>query len=842
MLDRGSSAASLPAYTSWAIGEENAYAHRKRLHFIIRAAEDFRTARRIPPEEVSVLDVGCGTGIMVTLPLASLGYQVTGIDIDRSSIETVRGINPYSNAMFRQAGAADLLAAGERYDVIIAAEVLEHIADPLTFLRTLRGLLTPRGILILTTPNGYGWFELEQFLWDDLGLGKGVLWWHERWAGFTQRLKAPIKRAIRWRPRPMLPAPPWEYLTSTKNAASPHVQRFRWSHLERVLALAGLGSVRHGKSSLFCGKFTHFYLRNQRWFIALNAAVSEVLPRAMAAGWYLVCQADASQPRLLCLSDSGLMAQAATHAKACFGVPPTELCSFRQLRQRPWHTLRLPFRRFDGAVAFLTDVNAPLYRDFIIAYLFTLRAGWRALQDTQGREVPIRRQEAVRAVARCLGDLVGLPVLYAYGRLTAQRFSRRHRHAWAISKAVRRAVYLRANLWQEASAGGSMAHTTGVLAGLKAAGIGVTYVGTTDFPHATRLGVRVCVVPPRLRWLRNLPDLPFLVYSEIFARRSRDLLAGHAPDFIYQRYSVLNYSGAQLARAFRCPLVLEYNGSEVWIARNWSTPLFFEGLANRIELANLKCADLVLVVSKTLQEEVIARGIPADRVLVNPNAVDPARFHPHIDGGPIRHRLGLGGKLVIGFIGTFGPWHGAEVLAQAVRPVAVRLPEAHVLFIGDGSGMPRVQEIIARDGVQGRVSLVGLIPQDEAPNYLAACDILVSPHVGNKDGSPFFGSPTKLFEYMAMGRGIVASDLDQIGEVLSHGKTAWLVKPGDPDTLAEGMMTLGTDAELRRALGEAAREEVVAKHTWKAHVERLLTKMVELNLLDPGALHPPAAR
>ncbi len=842
MLDRGSSASSLPAYTSWAIGEENAYAHRKRLHFILRAAEDFRTARGIPPEEVSVLDVGCGTGIMITLPLASLGYQVTGIDIDRSSIETVRGINPYANAKFRQAGAADLLAAGERYDVIIAAEVLEHIAAPLTFLRTLRGLLTPRGTLILTTPNGYGWFELEQFLWDDLGLGKGVLWWHERWAGFTQRLKAPIKRAIRWRPRPMLPAPPWEYLTSTNNAASPHVQRFRWSHLERVLALAGLGSVRHGKSSLFCGKFTHFYLRNRRWFIALNAAVSEVLPRAMAAGWYLVCQADASQPRLLCLSDSGLMAQAATNAKACFGVPPTELCSFRQLRQRPWHTLSLPFRRFDGAVAFLTDVNAPLYRDFILAYLWLLRAPYKALRDVQGGQVIVDRRIGLAAALRCARDLLALPFVYGWAEWKARRLSTTRAGRVLGTPENRRVAYLRANLWQESRAGGSVAHTSGVLAGLQASGFEVTYVGTSEFAPVAALGLDCRVVPPAISRLQNLPDLPFVAYSLAFTRQVLALLGDQPPAFIYQRYSVFNNSGAELARRLRRPFVLEYNGSEVWIARNWSTPLFFEGLANRIELANLKCADLVLVVSKVLQEEVIARRIPADRVLVNPNAVDPTRFHPHIDGGPIRHRLGLGEKLVIGFIGTFGPWHGAEVLARAVRPVAVRLPEAHVLFIGDGSGMPGVREILARDGMQDRVSLVGLIPQDEAPNYLAACDILVSPHVGNKDGSPFFGSPTKLFEYMAMGRGIVASDLDQIGEVLSHGKTAWLVKPGDSDALAEGMMRLGTDAELRRALGEAAREEVVAKHTWKAHVERLLTKMVELSLLDPGVLHPPAAR
>jgi glycosyltransferase involved in cell wall biosynthesis len=151
--------------------------------------------------------------------------------------------------------------------------------------------------------------------------------------------------------------------------------------------------------------------------------------------------------------------------------------------------------------------------------------------------------------------------------------------------------------------------------------------------------------------------------------------------------------------------------------------------------------------------------------------------------------------------------------------------------VGDGSTMPKVREIVAGDGVGGRVTFTGLVAQDQAPGYLAACDLLVSPHVGNPDGSRFFGSPTKLFEYMAMGKGIVASDLDQIGTILTHGKTGWLVPPGDVGALAKAIVTLAQDPELRRKLGEAAREEVVRQHTWTAHVERILAKLVESGLL-----------
>jgi glycosyltransferase involved in cell wall biosynthesis len=103
--------------------------------------------------------------------------------------------------------------------------------------------------------------------------------------------------------------------------------------------------------------------------------------------------------------------------------------------------------------------------------------------------------------------------------------------------------------------------------------------------------------------------------------------------------------------------------------------------------------------------------------------------------------------------------------------------------------------------------------------------VLASPHVPNPDGSPFFGSPTKLFEYMAMGKAIVASNLEQIGEVLDHGRTAWLVTPGDVEQLADGIRRLALDPTLRRVLGDAARREVVDQYTWRQHTRRTIGRL-----------------
>ena len=122
------------------------------------------------------------------------------------------------------------------------------------------------------------------------------------------------------------------------------------------------------------------------------------------------------------------------------------------------------------------------------------------------------------------------------------------------------------------------------------------------------------------------------------------------------------------------------------------------------------------------------------------------------------------------------------------------------------------------------VNLMSFLQQDDC-EVLAVCDVFASPHVPNPDGSPFFGSPTKLSEYMAMGRGIVASALDQIAEVLEDGRTAILVPPADAQALARALETLVVDRDLRLRLGAAARRVVLERHTWHAHVGRTLAAL-----------------
>jgi glycosyltransferase involved in cell wall biosynthesis len=148
----------------------------------------------------------------------------------------------------------------------------------------------------------------------------------------------------------------------------------------------------------------------------------------------------------------------------------------------------------------------------------------------------------------------------------------------------------------------------------------------------------------------------------------------------------------------------------------------------------------------------------------------------------------------------------------------------HWLLIGDGPLRHLVDDAVARHGLAERVTLPGLIPHAEMPAYLAACDILVSPHGRQADGGEFFGSPTKLFEYMAAGRAIVASAVGQIAEALVDEHSALLVPPEDPDALGAAIVRLVDDACLRTRLAQAARQAAEAQHTWRQNAERVLAE------------------
>jgi glycosyltransferase involved in cell wall biosynthesis len=460
-----------------------------------------------------------------------------------------------------------------------------------------------------------------------------------------------------------------------------------------------------------------------------------------------------------------------------------------------------------------------------------LSHGQCILEDETGFRRPITIAYIVTLFFRLMGDLAQKRFLL--GRTFSEE--RQYEHDTRFGKRncyldlSHQPIYLRTDLIFGLQSGGSVGHIAGVLNNLGHF-CGKPIFFSTDVIPTIDPSIETHIVSPSGRF-RDFRELPSFYVNDEFIRGVGPHVKNRPIAFVYQRYSVNNYSGLVLARNWNTPFVLEYNGSEVWIHRNWGNPLLYEDMSKRIETLNLHAAEVIVVVSKVMRDELVQRGLSPDKILVNPNGVDPKRYGPFINGDKIRRDHGLDGKIVLGFIGTFGHWHGAEVLANAFGLLLRDYPQyrhrVRLLMIGDGMTMPEVKRRLADWNAAECCMLTGIVPQEQGPSYLAACDILVSPHVPNPDGTPFFGSPTKLFEYMAMGKGIVASDLDQIGEVLTHDETAWLVNAGNEKALAEGLQSLIEDPGRRQRLGMAAREVVQQRHTWLEHTRRIIDKIQE---------------
>jgi len=415
----------------------------------------------------------------------------------------------------------------------------------------------------------------------------------------------------------------------------------------------------------------------------------------------------------------------------------------------------------------------------------------------------------------------------------------------------RRIVSLNGNLWFGVKAGGSLAHTAGVASGFESAGYDVDLIAPFAVPHVPEGVVEHLAQPPKAFAVPT--EVNYFRHDDALFELVSRLTAAESPSFVYQRLSIYSHSGVRLSRSLGVPLVVEYNGSEVWVARNWGKPLRYERLAQQAEEALLRHAHVIVTVSDVLRDELLERGLEEQRVVTYPNCVDTAvfdagRFEP-ADRSALRARYGIPeDALVATFVGTFGRWHGTDVLARTIHALREEEPAwleergLHFLLVGDGLRMPDVEELLG--GTQGRFhTLAGLVPQEETPRFLHASDLVLSPHVPNADGSRFFGSPTKLFEYMAMSLPIVASELDQIGDVLrpslqvsdlpSRGpdhanEVAVLTTPGSERELSDGIRFLVDRPDWRRALGANARRLATERYTWDAHVAAILARLEEV--------------
>ncbi len=502
------------------------------------------------------------------------------------------------------------------------------------------------------------------------------------------------------------------------------------------------------------------------------------------------------------------------------------------LRSRRWSVLLIEDRAED------MPRRLDLYRSLLAAGNARVRL-LLTTEDGATRAEPVHRWRSLPSLSAALAA-EGVATLQ--GLSSASRLTRAldgptpaRRRAEGITAGARVAV-IKTEFWFGLKAGGSVSHGVGVLAAMRRLGLEPRLWTTSVLPGAPP-EVLQTEVRPALR-PSLIEEAAMAAFNRTFLDRVEPDVRAFRPTVIYHRHGVFSLAGLALARRLGVPLVLEVNASEVWAREAWSR-LYFGGLARRMERVAFERADRLVLISEELIPTVESLGGDRARIVVNPNGVDVARFDPESRGDDVRRRLGFGrDDIVCGFVATFHRWHGVVFLAEQLSTLMSADARLRFMLVGDGDLRPEVENMVRSAGLSERVRFTGLVAPAEVPAHLGACDILLSPHLPFEDGTPFFGSPTKLFEYLAAGRPVVASRLGQIGRVVEDGTTGLLFEPGDAPAFRSAVLRLAADPELRARLGREARKTAERRYTWEANVRRALDGFVALDA-DPEPTGSP---
>ena len=251
------------------------HGHRKKTIFFLERLDRLARELSVERSDVNVLDLGCGNGTLVSFPVAEAGFDVLGVDVHEPSIQWAREHNRLGNARFR-VGDADEGALDGRFDAVILSDVLEHLHDPARVLQKARELVGDLGIVLVSIPNGFGPFELEQRF---ARTRPGMLLARALRRGFEASARA--RRRCRG-----LPWPPENEPVAAYNVESGHVQHFTEVAFQALVAAAGLRVVARANGALMGGDLTYFAFYTVPRLVPMSLRAADRLPARLVSTWY----------------------------------------------------------------------------------------------------------------------------------------------------------------------------------------------------------------------------------------------------------------------------------------------------------------------------------------------------------------------------------------------------------------------------------------------------------------------------------------------------------------------------------------------------------------------------
>jgi len=309
------------------------------------------------------------------------------------------------------------------------------------------------------------------------------------------------------------------------------------------------------------------------------------------------------------------------------------------------------------------------------------------------------------------------------------------------------------------------------------------------------------------------------------------IIGREKPDLVISRLDVYLFSTWFVTRVYHVPWMVEADSPEVYEYRKFYThykklPL----IDSLIERFNVRAARKVFVVSNLIKKYYVDQGGDPRKIVVIPNGADEERIIPFKKNKALLKKYHLSNEIVIGFIGSFHYWHGIDNLMKIMKQIL--RTEASVKFLLVGSGGVRENDLhafVKENGVQSNVIFTGLVPHKEMGDYVSIMDIVLAPYPYLDF---FYFSPMKLYEYMAAGKAVVASNIGQIAEVVENGVNGLLYEPDQTDKMVSGIRELIRNPDFRQTLGQNARKDIETKHSW-AMRGKMLSELCEEVVQNP---------
>ncbi len=307
-------------------------------------------------------------------------------------------------------------------------------------------------------------------------------------------------------------------------------------------------------------------------------------------------------------------------------------------------------------------------------------------------------------------------------------------------------------------------------------------------------------------------DIARIIFSRRFAARVIETIRKERPDCILETHVALTVAGLRASKATNCPLVID--DLAPWWEEEIEYGVHFRRLTRRVYDQTTAQASLLIAVSSEIRQSLIDIGHSPEKIALVSNAIDESVLGTGGDGISVRRKFGIPeDAVVIVFTGSFQDYQRVDSLLAAYAELRTTRP-VHLLLIGDGRNRSQVEALAREMGIAEKVTFTGHVPYNAVAEYTAAGDIAVIPATND------YGNPMKLYDYIALGKPVVAPDQSTITDIVTHGESALLFEKEKTGGLSAALTKLVEDTNLRESLGKRVRD-LAEEHTWQRRGQTL---------------------